>query len=181
MRSTFTLPVLAAFALSACGGEADEAVSDEALSADEVAVVIEDNGLQPGAGEYSVRTELIEFDAPGLSEASIAEARAEFESGAGAPYLYCVTEGITREAWFSQMVESECTLSRFSANGDALEGVMSCTAPEGLNGRVEVAGTSDADSSDLRMTATVPTSAGEGTVRFRVLAEATGEGCGQVE
>lgn len=180
MRSTFALPLLAAFTLSACSGD-DEAVSDEALSADEVAAVIEDNGLQPGAGEYSVRTELISFEAPGLADVSVAEARAEFESGAGAPYLYCLTDGITREAWLSQMVESECTLSRFSANSDALEGVMNCTASEGLNGRVEISGTSDADSSDLRMTATVPTAAGEGTVRFRVLAEATGEACGQVQ
>lgn len=173
-RSTFALPCLAAFALAACAGE-DEEVSDEALSADEVAAVIEDNGLQPTPGEYSTQVELIEFEAPGLADASIAEARSEFEAGAETPNLYCLTEGATREAWFSEMVEAECTLSRFTAEGDAVDGAMQCSSPEGLNGRVDVAGTADEDSSDLRMTYAVETAAGEGTVRFRVTTERTGD------
>ena len=177
MRAIIALPLAAAFALSACGNDGEEAMTDEALAADEVSGVIEDNGTMPAPGEYATSVELIEFDAPNMAEEDVATARSEFEAGAGQPNLYCLTEDVTREAWLSEMVEAECTLSRFTANGEEIDGAMMCSSDIGLNGRVELAGTSGEESSDLRMTYTLPAEAGEGTVRMRVTAERSGD-CG---
>lgn len=177
MRSIFAFPLIAAFALAACGDDADEALTDEELAAGDVAAVIEDNGAKPQAGEYSTTVELVEFDAPGLEESAIAEARAEFAAGAGEPNLYCVGEDTTREQWFSEMVEASCTLSRFTADGNDLDGAMTCNSDIGLNGRVEVAGRTAEEGSDLRMTYSLPLETGEGTVRMRVVSERIGE-CG---
>lgn len=177
MRSILALPLIAAFALAACGDDADENLTDEALSEGDVAAVIEDNGAMPTAGEYSTIVELVEFDAPGMTDAAIAEARSEFETGAGEPHLYCISEDVTREQWFSEMTEAACTLSRFTADGNDLEGAMTCTSDIGLNGRVDVAGRTAEEGSDLRMTYTLPTSAGEGSVRMRVVSERIGD-CG---
>ncbi len=175
LRPLLVLPLLAAFALSACGDDGEEALTDEALAADEVAAVIEDNGAMPQAGEYSTQVALIEFDAPGLEDAAIAEARTEFEAGAAEPNLYCISEDVTREAWLSEMVEAECTLSRFTADGNTMSGAMSCTAEEGLNGRVEMEGRTAEGGSNLTMTYTLPTAAGEGTVRMSVVSERIGD------
>ena len=177
MRSTIVLPLFAALALSACASEDDEAVTDEALAEDEVSGVVEDNGVTPSPGEYATSVELIEFDAPGLPEETIEQARREFAVGAREPNLYCLTEGVTREQWLSEMVEADCTLSRFTAEGNDMDGAMQCSSDIGLDGRVEIAGTSAEEGSDLRMTYTLPTSAGEGTVRMRVTSERTGD-CG---
>ncbi|QZH75573.1 MAG: DUF3617 family protein [Erythrobacter sp.] len=175
LRPLLVLPLLAVLALSACSDEADEALTDEALSADEVAAVIDDNGAMPQPGEYSTQVSLIEFDAPGLQDATIAEARAEFEAGAAQPHLYCIGEDVTREAWLSEMVEAECTLSRFTANGNEMSGAMACTAEEGLNGRVEMEGRTAEQGANLTMTYTLPTAAGEGTVRMNVVSDRIGD------
>jgi len=177
MRQIYALPLMAAFALAACGGETDEELNDESLAAGDVEAVIEDNGAMPQAGEYSTTVELVEFDAPGLAESAIAEARAEFATGAGEPNLYCVGEDFSREQWFSEMVEASCTLSRFTADGNDLDGAMTCTSDIGLNGRVEVAGNTAEEGADLRMTYTLPLESGEGTVRMRIVSERIGD-CG---
>lgn len=177
MRPIYALPLIAAFALAACGDDAAEGLTDEELAAGDVAPVIEDNGVMPQAGEYSTTVELIEFDAPGLAESAIAEARAEFAAGASEPNLYCVGQDFSREQWFSEMVEATCTLSRFTADGNDLDGAMACNSDIGLNGRVEVAGRTAEEGSDLRMTYTLPLQSGEGTLRMRVVSERIGD-CG---
>ena len=176
MRPIHALPLIAALALAACGDDTDAELTDEALSAEEVAS-IEDNGNMPAPGEYTTDEELIEFDAPGLSDEALAEARAEFAAGAEEPLLFCVTEETTREQWLSDMTEANCTLSRLAADGNNIDGVMQCSAEEGLNGRIEVAGTAGPEGSDLRLTVPVQTAAGEGTVRMRVRSERVGD-CG---
>lgn len=177
MRPFHTLPLLAAFALAACADDAAENPNDAALAAGDVAAVIEDNGEMPAPGEYTTTVSLVEFDAPGLDDATMSKARTEFEAGAGEPNLYCVTGETTREAWFSEMTEAACTLSQFTADGNQLDGVMTCSADEGLNGRVEVSGRTAQGGSDLTMNYTLPTAAGEGTVRMRVVSQRVGD-CG---
>ncbi len=175
IRFRLALPLLAALALSACGNDADEAQTDAALAEGDVAAVIEDNGVMPQAGEYSTQVELISFDAPGLDESVLARARSEFAAGAAEPNLYCIGEQATREAWLSDMTEAQCTLSRFTADGNQLSGAMACTSDIGLNGRVEMEGRTAAQGSNLTMAYTLPTAAGEGTVRMRVITERIGD------
>ncbi|RJY07967.1 DUF3617 domain-containing protein [Aurantiacibacter aquimixticola] len=177
MRPFHALPMLAAIALVACNNDAETELNDEALAAGEVDGVLNDNGVKPGAGEYATSVELIDFDAPGLDEATIAEARNAFAEGAGEPHLFCVTEETSREDWLSDMVEADCTLSRLTADDNSIEGAMQCSAQDGLNGRIEITGTSGDEGSDLRLTVPVETAAGEGTVRMRVQTNRVGD-CG---
>lgn len=175
MRLFHALPLIAAISLAACGDDVDEALTDEDLAAEDVTPVIEDNGVMPAAGQYSTRLELVDFTAPGLSEASIAEARSEFEAGAAEENAYCVTEETTREQWLSEMTEAACTLSRFTADGNTLDGAMTCSSDIGLNGRVEISGRTAEEGSNLRMVYNLPTAAGEGTVTMQIVAERTGD------
>ena len=175
MRLSTVMPLIAAIALSACGDDVDEALTDEELAAEDVAPVIEDNGVMPQPGQYDIRVQLNEFDAPGMNEAVIAEAIAEFEAGAQEEISFCVTEETTREEWLSAMTEADCTLSRFTADGNDLEGAMRCSSDIGLNGRVDVSGRTAEEGSNLRMTYTLPTTAGEGTVDMQVVAERSGD------
>lgn len=177
MRLFHALPLIAAVALAACSNDADEALTDEDLAAGDVAPVIEDNGIMPAPGMYATTVELVEFNAPGLTEAAIAEARAEFAAGAAEPYSYCVTEETTREQWLSEMTEAQCTLSRFVADGNTLDGVMTCSSDMGLDGRVEISGRTAEEGSDVRMGYALPTAAGEGSLTMQVVAERTGD-CG---
>ena len=177
MRLFHALPLIACVALAACGDDVDEGLTDEELAAADVAPVIEDNGAKPQPGQYSTTTQLNLLEAPGMTEASLVEMREEFEAGAAEENSYCVTEETTREQWLSEMTEAECTLSRFTAEGNDLEGVMSCSSDIGLNGRVEIAGRTAEGGSNLRMTYNLATPAGEGTVEMQVVAERTGD-CG---
>jgi hypothetical protein len=175
MRPIHAIPLLAVFALAACADGDDE--GDNVLSSADIAG-ISDNGTMPQAGEYSTSEELIELDAPGMTEESIATMRSEFAEGAEEPHLYCVTEETTREEWLSAMTGSNCTLSSLDAEGNSLEGAMTCSADEGLNGRVEFAGTANDSSANLRMTYSTPSPAGDVTARFSVRSERSGEACG---
>ncbi len=175
MRAFHALPLLAAIALAAC--EKDPAAEGD-LAAGDVDAAIADNGIMPLPGEYSTRESLVELDAPGMTEGSIADMRAAFNEGAEDPHLYCVTEETTREQWLSDMVEADCTLSSFNAEGTELTGVMACSSDESFDGRVEIGGRSAEEGSNLTMTYAFPTAAGEGTVRLQVVAEKTGDSCG---
>ncbi|WP_156169883.1 DUF3617 domain-containing protein [Aurantiacibacter luteus] len=169
------LPLAAALALAACNSE--EPAIDAALTGEEVAGM-SDNGTALQPGEYSTALELIEIDAPGASEEQLAEMRSEFASGAEEPQLYCVTDGMSREDWLSAMAQASCTLSSLTAEGSSIEGAMSCNADEGLNGRVEFAGTVNQSDADLRLTYPLPLQTGEATVRFGVKSQRTGDSCG---
>ncbi|MBH5322040.1 DUF3617 family protein [Aurantiacibacter sediminis] len=175
MRFTHALPLIALAALTACGDDVDEALTDEALASEDVAPVIEDNGVMPQPGQYTTRIQLVEFEAPGLTEDAIAEARTEFEAGAAEENSYCVTEDLTREQWLSEMTEADCTLSRFTADGNDLEGAMTCNSDIGLNGRVEISGRTAESGSNLQMSYNLETAAGEGTVVWQTVAERTGD------
>lgn len=177
MRYIHVLPLLAAAALAACSNDPDEALTDEALAEGDVIPVIEDNGVMPAPGEYSTREELVELDAPGMTEEQIAEMRSAFAEGAADPHLFCVTAETGREQWLSDMVESDCTISRLTANDTAIEGAMICSSEESFNGRVEIAGRTAQGGSNLRMTYVFPTEAGEGTVVLQVVSDPTGEPC----
>ncbi|GGD46608.1 DUF3617 family protein [Erythrobacter arachoides] len=169
------LPLFAGIALAACQGDAP--ATDEALTGDEIAGMT-DTGTMLQPGEYSATQDLIEIDAPGATEEQVAAMRTEFAAGAAEPQLYCVTEGMTREEWLSALAQASCTLSSLTAEGGSIEGAMSCNADQGLNGRVDFAGTVEDTSAALRMTYPVPLETGDITVRFGVQSQRTGDSCG---
>ena len=80
MRTINTLPLVAAILLAACGGGEADADGDGELSGDEVAA--EASGLiQPRPGQYRASLELLEFDAPGMTEEAKAQMQQIFASG----------------------------------------------------------------------------------------------------
>ena len=175
MRASYAFPLLAALALVACNK--DDPATDGELNASDVDAAIADNGVMPQPGEYTTSETLVELDAPGMTEESIAAMRAAFNDGAQDPHLFCVTEETTRDQWLSDMTEANCSFSSLQADGDELTGVMSCTSEESFNGRVELGGITREAGSNLTMTYVFPTQAGEGTVRLQVVSEKIGD-CG---
>lgn len=169
------LPLIAAFALAACSGGADEELEGEALSADEVAAVEADFAL-PQPGQYTTTQELLEFSLPSLPEAQMAMIRQQFAAGAAQPHSYCVNEAMTREEFLSQTAESDCTVARNNGSGENIDLVLTCNAAEGVTGRVAMKGTATEDSSDLEMSFTQPIpGAGDSTIRMRVKSQRTGD------
>lgn len=178
MRHIHVLPLLAVGALAACSNDPDEAQTDGVLTEGDLVPAMSDNGIMPAPGEYSTREELVELDAPGMTEDAMTEMRSAFAEGAADPHLFCVTAETAREQWLSDMTEADCTISRITANGADIEGAMSCSSEESFDGRVEFSGRTAEGGSNLRMTYSFPTAAGEGTVVMQVVSEPTGETCG---
>lgn len=176
MKLRHAMPVLAAFALAACGGDAEDDLADEALSMDEVAAQASELEMRLEPGEYRSTAELIEFDMPELPAETMALARQAFAEGAASESTYCLTEQSTPEQWISQMNESDCTVSRFDSSDGALDAVLQCRDAEGMNGRVEMNGTADGTSADLEMRfrQQIP-GLGEGTIHMRVKSERIGD------
>ncbi len=183
MRLIHALPLIAAAALAACGDDVEEGLTDDELAAGDVAPVIDDNGVMPTTGEYTTVTELASLDVPNATDAGREEMRAAFEEGAAEPYLFCVTEEMTRADWLSAISGSDCSLTQLNADGNSIEGTMNCTSGEvfegqpGLNGPVEFSGTTGERGSELRMSYQLPQNLGTGTVEMRVRTEPTGEAC----
>lgn len=168
------LPLAAALALTGCQDE-EPGLTDEEMAA---ASGVVDNAVMPKSGEYSTGVELVELDAPGKDDATIAAMRDAFAEGAAEPHLLCVTQDTTREEWLSEMNEAQCSLTRLTAEGNSFDGAMTCSSEDGLNGPVDIAGTVGEAGSDLTLTAKVPTGETEATVRFKVTTQSTGESCG---
>ncbi len=176
MRLIHSLPLLAAFALAACGNDPDEELSDESLSMDEVMAEGEDNGVMPQPGEYSTSYELVSFEVPGASSVDMDALEAAFREGAQEQSSFCVTEAMDREAWISAMQDNSCTLSRLSAEGDTLDLAMTCEAEDGPQGRIGMSGTAGETSSDLEMTFTQPIPGiGDANIVMNVMTERTGD------
>ncbi len=179
MRIRHALPVLAAFALVACGGDADAELADEALSADEVAgagPAVDATFAMPTPGQYTTTQELVSFNLPTLAEADLIRARAEFADGAATEHKFCVGEGMTRDQWLSQLAESNCTLSRVYGDGSALDVVLACDGTEGLTGRITAKGTASATGSDVEMSfAQAVPGKGDAAIAMRIKSVRTGD------
>ena len=128
MRIHHALPILAALALAACGGDADEELAGEALSLEEAAGdAAGDDAIMPAPGQYRTTTGTDHIQHARHSRSAAAgSARAAFAEGCGAePTSYCVTRGNdAAKQWLSGMAESRCTASRFDVTGNNIEAVM---------------------------------------------------------
>jgi len=177
MSIRHAIPVLAALALVACGSNADEELQAEGLAAEEVDGTIAADFPMPRPGQYRTTQELVAFAMPGLTQAQMDMARSAFAEGAAAETTtVCVTETNSREQWLSDMVESDCTVSRNATQGSAIDLVLSCQGAEGVTGRVAMTGTATQDGSDMEMTFTqaVP-GMGEGTITMKLASERVGD------
>lgn len=175
MRLIHALPLLAGLALAACNNSDDE-LADEALSMEDVLAEIEDNGIMPQPGQYIADVELISFEMPGATTIDMSVLQQEFAEGAASNSTYCVTEEMNREAWISEMTDNSCTVSRLTADGSEIDLAMSCTAPDGPQGRILMTGTTTETGSDMEMAFNQPIPGiGDASIRLRVSAQRTGD------
>ena len=178
MRKTIAIPMIAAFALAACGSDADTAESGEAMSLEDA---VEEMGEaeMPTPGEYRTTQELIDIELPGVDEQFVDMLRANFAEGAGESSTYCLTPEEAadgREEMLSGMAESDCTVTRFDVSGNSIDAAMSCPTGQGVSGDVTLAGTMDSTSADMEMnfSASLP-QMGDAKIRMRVQSERIGD------
>lgn len=173
---TRALPLMAAVALAACGGDADEELTDEALAMDEVLAADVDTIALPTPGEYSTNFELVSVEVPGASSVDMDALRAAFQEGAGEQTSFCVTEAMDREAWISAMTDNSCTVTRINAEGSDITMTMTCAAEDGPQGDIQLTGTQGETGSTMEMTMTQPIPGhGEANIVTRLTSERTGD------
>src|SRR5690606_41784198 len=90
MRLVHSLPLAAAIALAACGGDADT-VADGNLTAEEIAAASE-GMIQPFPGQYQASLELLDFEAPELPAGDMEQMQQMFDSGLGEGNSFFITE-----------------------------------------------------------------------------------------
>lgn len=176
MKLRLITSACAVLALAACDNTPDEELSDEALSMDDVVAEAADLKMTLSPGEYRATTELLSFEMEGLPPQMKQMAEAAFADGAGAGHTYCVTEEMTSESWLSEMNESDCTVTSLDESSDGINAVLQCNDPEGMNGRVELAGSADGDSANMEMRFNVDIPGmGEGRIHMRSSSERIGD------
>lgn len=169
-RLKLSAPLLAAFALAACGGSDESADGvDELLGVTELADGISDIPVVPG--QYRAEFELVDFLVPALNEVQNAEMRAEAEAGTGQGLSFCVTQedaagGV--EMMLQKIAESECVFSNLDASGNAISAEMECISSDGLEGTFKIAGevAGDVWPLELNIDQRVPGIDGDGRVQM---------------
>ena len=172
------LPVLAAFALAACGSDSDAEMAEDGISADGISAELA-AAETPRPGQYRTTQELLEFTLPGLSGDMESMVRSAFAEGAADENTYCLTADEaenSRTEMLSNMAESDCSVSRFDMSGGAIDAAMTCPTGDGISGDVTMTGTMSGDGADMVMNfgAEVPTM-GTAAIRMRVVSERIGE------
>ena len=177
MRAIYTLPLVAAMMLAACGG--NEATDEEGLSADEVAAEAQE-AAKPLPGQYTTALELLEFDAPGVDDAAKAQMREMFASGLAEGNTFCLTEEDAAKNGPKQMVqnlaEANCKMNTFNVSGSSVVADMQCPGEAGANRTVHLEGEMTAESSTMTMDMSqqIP-NIGETSMKLRVSSQRTGD------
>ena len=153
MRLVYSLPLAAAIALAACGGNADTD-ADGKVSAEEIAAASE-GMVQPRPGQYRASLELLEFEAPGLPEGAKEQMQQIFASGLAEGNSFCMTEEDVAKDGAEEMVknlaESDCTMNAFNVSGGNVTADMQCPAEGGGTSTVKMDGTMTAEGSVMTM------------------------------
>ena len=153
MRLVYSLPLAAAIALAACGGDADTD-ADGKVSAEEIAAASE-GMVQPRPGQYRASLELLEFEAPGLPEGAKEQMQQIFASGLAEGNSFCMTEEDVAKNGAEEMVknlaESDCTMNAFNVSGGNVTADMQCPAEGGGTSTVKMDGTMTAEGSVMTM------------------------------
>lgn len=178
MRSSYALPLVAALALAACGGGAEEDAAGEGMTSEEVATASAEADM-PRPGLYRTSQELVELEMPGMPQEMLGMMRSAFEEGAAEESTYCLTAAEAenaREEMLTGMAESDCEISRYDMSGGRIDAAMSCPTGEGISGDVTLTGTMSSEGADMEMAFSqdIP-GQGQAAIRMRVLSERVGE------
>ena len=178
MHMKFALPLVAALALGACSGGAEDESAGEDGAAVDVAGELAAAGdmIAPEPGKYATKMQVLEFEVPGLSDDQVAMMRGIFEQAATEAQEYCLTaedaaKGAQQMA--DSLADSECEWQKFDISGNSLDAAGTCPGEEGMTATIALQGTMAATSSSMVMTAEqeVPQAPGGGVVKFKMQAD----------
>jgi len=152
MRLIHTSLLAATFVLAACGGSADTD-GDGAISGEE-AVAEAAGAIRPEPGQYRTRTEVLEFNVPGVPDAVKREMQGS--AAAARTFTYCLTPEQAAangsEQMTKNMVQGNCTFARFDVAGGTISAEMQCAGANGASTHVTMDGQMTSTSSTMTMT-----------------------------
>lgn len=168
-----------ALALAACGSEPDQPKTPEE--------VIEAAGdlVKPRPGLYRSSAEIVEFEIPGIPPAQAARLRDMAAGLQGEDRTQCLTQAEADEGFrrvIRRLGEGQqgvtCSFSRFEANGNDLDAVLSCAGPDEVNAEMTIDGTVEEESSRMVMEMTQQSASipgGEMRMKMQVASERIGD------
>ncbi len=181
MRPTLKLRhvmlLAAPLALAACD-KSDDELADEALSAEEISAIGAE--IVPTVGEYRTTQELISLEVPGADDGMVEAMSAAFAEGAaGEETTYCVADDQSLEDWVTDMAESNCNVTTFTAEDGIVDANLACNSTDGgIIGAVAMKGTANDESADMEMSFRQDLGDGsEALITMRVKSERIGD-CG---
>lgn len=178
MRFAATLVLASSFALTACGGGADEAEeASENLSVEEVMERTQAAAIKPEPGQYRVNMEVLEVNIPG-APANLAEMMGN--SFGGQSQQYCLTEADV-ENGFEEMAKrgqesDNCTFDKWDIDGGDFDGKMTCNVPGQGQMVMTMKGKGTPTSSEVDMTMQGNVGGmGDATIRMKAMHERIGD------
>ncbi|WP_095012747.1 DUF3617 domain-containing protein [Tsuneonella mangrovi] len=146
------LPLVAAFALSACNSEPKQPKTPEQVMAEAGKLA------KPQPGKYETSVELIDFSVPGLPPQRADMMKQRMRNVVGQGETYCLTKE-EADKGFEEMVRKlgegegglKCTFDKFDVNGDALDAAMTCTGQQGMTSAMKMDGTVSTTSTSMHM------------------------------
>jgi hypothetical protein len=179
MRTIHALPLLAAFALAACGGGTADEDGDGKVSNQEAAAAA-DSMIKPEPGQYKTSLEMLEFDIPGMTDEMKTQMRTMMGGELAKGNTFCLTPEEAASQGPQQMVEnmaeSNCSFAKFDVAGGNISADMQCTGEDGKASHVLMDGQMSSTGSNMTMTMDQDQGAvGKVHMKMRVISERTGD------
>lgn len=153
MRIQMVLAAASAFTLAACGGGG---TVDDPSDPDQVAAAIE-NMTKPEPGEYTTKSELVDFEMPGVPEQDAKMMRGLMEMGTSQEQTMCITQEMVEDGYQEYVKQlqnfgDECKYTSFDASGGRLDAELACNDPSGGEGTISFSGTVGETEQDMTVT-----------------------------
>jgi hypothetical protein len=161
MRSILVVPLVVAFALSACGGGTEEAAGGgDAAGGDAVADAAADVAASgftgPRPGQYRVKTEILEMNVPGMPAGMGVDQMNKMS--AAADVTFCVTEQDSAKATREMVTKSgqgNCEVKKLDIADGRVDSEMTCTQ-NGQTMTSKTSGTINSEGMDLTVEYDMP-------------------------
>ena len=152
MRIVFTLPLVSALALAACGSP-DSADSDADGEITEAEAMAEASQMQaPAPGLYRSTVEVLEMEIPGIPSGMLEQAGSSITGSMST--TYCQTAEDSEKSirdMTDGMGQGSCTYQAFDVSGGTINVAMTCTGEDGASGNYKMNGTVNSSGVDMSM------------------------------
>ncbi len=149
MRPIISLPLAAAFALTACGDSAGDQPKTMEEVADAAASI-----ERPEPGKYRSTSKLLELDMPGLPPAQAAQMKEMMSGATSQSHEFCLTEAEIEKGYeelVQKSTDGNCTFEKFDTTSNTLDARMTCNMEEGVVSNVALTGEMNATRSRMLM------------------------------